>query len=219
MTGEPSRRSGRWHREPLVWLVLAIPAASVIMGAVMLVLAKRDVGRSRRRRLLPAGVADRPRARARRAGRPPRSRGHPRVPGAGGRRGPRARRGRDPGGRPADPRILPRRARGGRRAGRRGPGRGRGVARGRPGARAREVVRRAQQRALAPRRAGVDAGRAARVRTSPSCTSAGNEAVVTAVLRSSSPPPSVPCVNLTCEVVNAVLKNRWADYPWVTGSG
>ncbi len=39
MTGEPSRRSGRWHREPLVWLVLAIPAASVIMGAVMLVLA------------------------------------------------------------------------------------------------------------------------------------------------------------------------------------
>ena len=39
MTGEPSRRSGRWHREPLVWLVLAIPAASVLMGAVMLVLA------------------------------------------------------------------------------------------------------------------------------------------------------------------------------------
>ena len=39
MTGEPSRRSCRWHREPLVWLVLAIPASSVIMGAVMLVLA------------------------------------------------------------------------------------------------------------------------------------------------------------------------------------
>lgn len=39
MTGEPARRSGRWHREPLVWLVLAIPAASVIMGAVLLVLA------------------------------------------------------------------------------------------------------------------------------------------------------------------------------------
>lgn len=39
MTGEPSRRSGRWHREPLVWLVLAIPAASVVMGVVLLVLA------------------------------------------------------------------------------------------------------------------------------------------------------------------------------------
>jgi len=28
-----------WYREPLVWLVLAIPAAAVIAGAVMLVLA------------------------------------------------------------------------------------------------------------------------------------------------------------------------------------
>ena len=28
-----------WHREPLVWMVLAIPAAAVVAGAVMLVLA------------------------------------------------------------------------------------------------------------------------------------------------------------------------------------
>ena len=31
--------SSRWHREPLVWMVLAIPAAAVVAGAVMLVLA------------------------------------------------------------------------------------------------------------------------------------------------------------------------------------
>ena len=29
----------RWYREPLVWLVLAIPAAAVVAGAAMLVLA------------------------------------------------------------------------------------------------------------------------------------------------------------------------------------
>ena len=34
-----SSSSARWYREPLVWLVLAIPAAAVIAGAVMLVLA------------------------------------------------------------------------------------------------------------------------------------------------------------------------------------
>ena len=28
-----------WHREPLVWMVIAIPAAAVVAGAVMLVLA------------------------------------------------------------------------------------------------------------------------------------------------------------------------------------
>ncbi len=32
-------RPSRWYREPLVWLVLSIPAAAVIAGAVMLVLA------------------------------------------------------------------------------------------------------------------------------------------------------------------------------------
>lgn len=31
--------ASRWHREPLVWMVLAIPAAAVVAGAVMLVLA------------------------------------------------------------------------------------------------------------------------------------------------------------------------------------
>lgn len=34
-----SRSSTRWYREPLVWLVLAIPAAAVVAGAAMLVLA------------------------------------------------------------------------------------------------------------------------------------------------------------------------------------
>ena len=34
-----SPRPSPWYREPLVWMVLAIPAAGVIAGAVMLVLA------------------------------------------------------------------------------------------------------------------------------------------------------------------------------------
>lgn len=34
-----SSRASPWHREPLVWMVLAIPAAAVIAGGVMLVLA------------------------------------------------------------------------------------------------------------------------------------------------------------------------------------
>ena len=34
-----STRPSLWYREPLVWMVLAIPAAAVIAGAVMLVLA------------------------------------------------------------------------------------------------------------------------------------------------------------------------------------
>ena len=34
-----SSRASPWYREPLVWLVLAIPAAAVLAGAVMLVLA------------------------------------------------------------------------------------------------------------------------------------------------------------------------------------
>ena len=34
-----SSRPSPWHREPLVWLVIAIPAAAVVTGAVMLVLA------------------------------------------------------------------------------------------------------------------------------------------------------------------------------------
>ena len=38
MTTDSSRASP-WYREPLVWLVLAIPAAAVLAGAVMLVLA------------------------------------------------------------------------------------------------------------------------------------------------------------------------------------
>ena len=36
---EGSLRASPWYREPLVWLVLAIPAAAVLAGAVMLVLA------------------------------------------------------------------------------------------------------------------------------------------------------------------------------------
>lgn len=36
---EGRTRSFPWHREPLVWMVLAIPAAAVVAGAVMLVLA------------------------------------------------------------------------------------------------------------------------------------------------------------------------------------
>lgn len=32
-------RASPWYREPLVWMVLAIPAAAVLAGAVMLVLA------------------------------------------------------------------------------------------------------------------------------------------------------------------------------------
>ena len=38
MATNPTRPSP-WHREPLVWMVLAIPAAAVVAGAVMLVLA------------------------------------------------------------------------------------------------------------------------------------------------------------------------------------
>ena len=34
-----SSRASPWYREPLVWLVLAIPATAVLAGAVMLVLA------------------------------------------------------------------------------------------------------------------------------------------------------------------------------------
>ena len=34
-----STRPSSWYREPLVWMVLAIPAAAVVAGAVMLVLA------------------------------------------------------------------------------------------------------------------------------------------------------------------------------------
>ena len=38
-TGRRPARASPWHREPLVWMVLAIPAAAVVVGAVMLVLA------------------------------------------------------------------------------------------------------------------------------------------------------------------------------------
>ena len=38
-TARGSSRSTPWHREPLVWMVLAIPATAVVVGAVMLVLA------------------------------------------------------------------------------------------------------------------------------------------------------------------------------------
>ena len=38
-TARDSSRSSPWHREPLVWMVLAIPATAVVVGAVMLVLA------------------------------------------------------------------------------------------------------------------------------------------------------------------------------------
>ena len=34
-----SSRASPWYREPLVWMVVAIPAAAVVAGAVMLVLA------------------------------------------------------------------------------------------------------------------------------------------------------------------------------------
>lgn len=37
MTSSPKSR--KWYREPMVWLVLMIPAAAVVMGAVMLTLA------------------------------------------------------------------------------------------------------------------------------------------------------------------------------------
>ncbi len=40
MSGGHRRAAGRrWYREPLVWLVIAIPAASVVMGGVMIWLA------------------------------------------------------------------------------------------------------------------------------------------------------------------------------------
>ena len=38
-TDRGSSRATPWHREPLVWMVLAIPAAAVVVGTVMLVLA------------------------------------------------------------------------------------------------------------------------------------------------------------------------------------
>ena len=38
-TAKGSSPASPWHREPLVWMVLAIPAAAVVAGAVMLVLA------------------------------------------------------------------------------------------------------------------------------------------------------------------------------------
>ena len=38
-TVHDTARPSRWYREPLVWLVLAIPATAVIVGVVMLVLA------------------------------------------------------------------------------------------------------------------------------------------------------------------------------------
>ena len=38
-TTADSSRPSLWYREPLVWMVLAIPAAAVVAGAVMLVLA------------------------------------------------------------------------------------------------------------------------------------------------------------------------------------
>ena len=36
---EDSSRPAPWYREPLVWLVVGIPASAVVVGAVMLVLA------------------------------------------------------------------------------------------------------------------------------------------------------------------------------------
>ena len=39
MNTGPRRPPRPWHREPLVWMVLAIPAAAVLAGAIMLVLA------------------------------------------------------------------------------------------------------------------------------------------------------------------------------------
>ena len=38
-TGRRPSRASPWHREPLVWMVLAIPATAVVVGVVMLVLA------------------------------------------------------------------------------------------------------------------------------------------------------------------------------------
>ena len=38
-TARGASRASPWYREPLVWLVFAIPAAAVLAGAVMLVLA------------------------------------------------------------------------------------------------------------------------------------------------------------------------------------
>lgn len=35
----PSRTAAPWYRHPLVWLLVAIPASSVLMGAVMITLA------------------------------------------------------------------------------------------------------------------------------------------------------------------------------------
>jgi hypothetical protein len=32
----------RWHRQPLVWLIIAIPASAVIMGAAMLLISIRS---------------------------------------------------------------------------------------------------------------------------------------------------------------------------------
>lgn len=39
MTTHPSPNPSAWYRQPLVWLVIAIPLSSVIMGVVMLVLS------------------------------------------------------------------------------------------------------------------------------------------------------------------------------------
>jgi hypothetical protein len=35
----PSPESGNWKREPLVWLLIAIPATAIVMGLIMLALA------------------------------------------------------------------------------------------------------------------------------------------------------------------------------------
>lgn len=42
MTDAATERNMSWYRQPLVWLVIAIPASSVIMGIAMIVISVRS---------------------------------------------------------------------------------------------------------------------------------------------------------------------------------
>ena len=148
-----------WYREPLVWMVLAIPAAAVIAGAVMLVLANAtwdglvtddyyQRGMQINRSLTRDAEAARLGLEATLA-----------FPAPGVVEARLAGMGRRDGGigqRSTEPSLLPRRARRRRRLDRHDPRRRRYLARGLADAAARQVVRRAGQRAVATGRAGTD---------------------------------------------------------------
>lgn len=42
MTDTKAEKNVRWYRQPLVWLIIAIPASAVIMGAAMLLISIRS---------------------------------------------------------------------------------------------------------------------------------------------------------------------------------